>query len=191
MPDLIVIAGPNGAGKSTAAPVILQNFLRVHDFVNADVIAKGLSAFQPEKEAIRAGRIMLNRIRDLAGKGEDFAFETTLASRTFAPWMLELKQQGYRLHLVFLWLKDADLAVSRVKTRVELGGHHIPEKTIRRRYNKGVANFFNLYRPLLDSWKFYDNSDSSILSLVASGAGNKVVVENKFIWDKLQEGCSE
>ena len=135
MPHMIIIAGPNGAGKTTTAPALLQDALQVDDFVNADVIAQGLCAFQPEKEAIRAGRIMLKRIHSLAEKRADFAFETTLASRSFAHWMPELKRQGYQLHLFFLWLDHPDLAVSRVKERVRLGGHQVPENTIRRRYD--------------------------------------------------------
>ena len=159
MPNMIIIAGPNGAGKTTSAPALLQEALQVDDFVNADVIAQGLCAFQPEKEAIQAGRIMLKRIHNLAKKKVDFAFETTLASRTFASWIPTLKEQGYNICLVFLWLEDVDLAVSRVEERIRLGGHFVLEKTIRRRYNSGIKNFFNLYQPLLDHWKFYDNSN--------------------------------
>lgn len=100
MPYLIVIAGPNGAGKSTAAPGLLDGLLGIEDFVNADVIARGLSAFNPEGAAIQAGRIMLERVRELATEGKDFAFETTLASRSFAPWIAQLrKEQGYEFRL--------------------------------------------------------------------------------------------
>ena len=191
MPHMIIVAGPNGAGKSTAAPALLQEALQVDDFVNADVIAQGLSAFQPEKEAIRAGRIMLARIHALAEKGANFAFETTLASRTFARWMSRLKKENYQFHLAFLWLKDVDLAISRVRERVKLGGHAIPEETIRRRYHSGIRNFFNLYKPLLDHWQFYDNSNLNDLSLIASSVDKEVVVENSIIWEKLQESYND
>lgn len=187
MPHMIIIAGPNGAGKSTTAPALLKETLKVDDFVNADVIAKGLCAFQPEKQAIPAGRIMLKRIHNLAECGANFAFETTLASRTFATWMTSLKKQGYQFHLVFLWLKNVDLAISRVKERVELGGHSIPEKTIRRRYDAGIKNFFHLYQPLLDHWQFYDNSDLDDLSLIASSVKDKLNIGDEIIWKQLSE----
>ena len=191
MPNMIIIAGPNGAGKTTSAPALLQDALQVDDFINADVIAQGLCGFQPEKEAIRAGRIMLNRIDSLAKDGINFAFETTLASRTFANWMPTLKKQGYQLFLVFLWLENVELAVSRVKERIKMGGHSVPEETIRRRYNSGIKNFFNLYQPLLDGWKFYDNSNMNNVSLIASGSKDNVIIENKTIWKQLQENYCE
>lgn len=119
-PNLVVLAGPNGAGKSTAAPMLLRGTLGVTEFVNADVIAQGLSAFAPDRVALSAGRIMLRRLQELARQGVSFAFETTLASRSFAPWIRELAQTGYQFHLVFLWLPSADFAVQRVADRVRL-----------------------------------------------------------------------
>lgn len=188
MPHLIIIAGPNGAGKSTSAPAILRDFLEVDEFVNADVIAQGLSAFQPEKAAISAGRIMLNRIHELAKKKMNFAFETTLASRTFAPWISQLKQEEYEFHLIFLWLKKSELAIERVNERVKAGGHIVPEETIKRRYISGIKNFFNLYKPLANSWKIFDNSSLGTLYLIASENNNKnLLIQNKLIWDQLVE----
>lgn len=188
MPHLIIIAGCNGSGKSTAAPALLQNSLHVDDFVNADAIAHGLCAFQPEKASIQAGRIMLERIQKLADDKVNFAFETTLASRTFSTWIPKLKQEGYEFHLIFLWLQNVELAIRRVEERVKTGGHSIPEETIRRRYKSGLKNFFNLYRPLTDSWQFYDNSNADKLSLVASEIhDDKLVIENKSIWEELEE----
>ena len=168
-PHVIVIAGPNGAGKSTTAPMLLKGTLGVTEFVNADVIAQGLSAFQPESAAFHAGRVMLERLHYLAKERVDFAFETTLASRSFAPWIAKLKQSGYTFHLVFLWLPSADFAVARVAERVRMGGHDVPEETIRRRYNKGIGNFFLLYRPMADTWRMYDNSEPSWPRIVADG----------------------
>ena len=101
-PSVVVLAGPNGAGKSTAAPALLQGALGVTEFVNADAIARGLSAFDAERAALPAGRVMLRRLRDLARQRVSFAFETTLASRSFAPWLAELKRDGYSIHIVFL-----------------------------------------------------------------------------------------
>jgi predicted ABC-type ATPase len=138
-PIIIVVAGPNGAGKSTAAPYLLRDTLKVDEFVNADAIAAGLSAFRPDRVAVTAGRIMLARIRQLAAARADLTFETTLASRSFAPWLARLRGDGYRVHLLFLWLGSADLAVSRVAERVRLGGHDVPEAVVRRRYRAGLS----------------------------------------------------
>lgn len=156
-PSLIILAGPNGAGKSTSAPAVLAGTLGVMEFVNADVIAQGLSAFQPERVALEAGRIMLRRLRQLADQGGSFAFETTLAGRTFAPWIADLRQRGYVFHLVYLWLASPQLAVARVLERVRLGGHDVPQETVERCYSAGLRNFFKVYRPLADWWRFYDN----------------------------------
>ena len=119
-PLVIAIAGPNGAGKSTTAPSLLRDALRVSEFVNADAIAGGLSAFRPDSVAIPAGRVMLERMRQLAKARADFVFETTLASRSFAPWLARLKCGGYRVHILFLWLESADLAVNRVTAGCDL-----------------------------------------------------------------------
>jgi len=158
LPDLVVIAGPNGAGKSTAAPRLLRDRLHVEEFVNADVIASGLSAFSPESVAIEAGRIMLARLDALANEGKNFAFETTLASRGFARWILGLRRErGYRFHLLFFWLPSAEHAVQRVARRVQMGGHSIPDHVIRRRYDRGIRNFLALYAPIADSWQIHEN----------------------------------
>ena len=141
MPKVVVIAGPNGAGKSTTAPAILRDALRVHEFVNADPIAAGLSAFSPESVALAAGRIMLDRVHELAHEGRDFAFETTLASTTFAPWLRGLQNNGYKFHLVYLCLPTVELAVARVAERVRRGGHAVSEGIVRRRYDRSLDNF--------------------------------------------------
>lgn len=191
MPHLIIIAGPNGAGKSTSAPALLKDALHVDNFVNADVIAQGLCAYQPEKAAIQAGRIMLERIHMLANHHANFAFETTLASRSFATWIPKLKKQGYQFHLVFLRLQSADLAVVRVKERIKTGGHSVPEDTIRRRYSAGLRNFFNLYSPLANSWQLYDNSNANALSMIASKFNDHLTVNEKALWEQLSENFNE
>jgi predicted ABC-type ATPase len=192
MPHLIIIAGSNGAGKSTAAPALLKDALHVDNFVNADVIAQGLCAYQPEKAAIQAGRIMLDRIHTLAEEKVNFAFETTLASRTFAMWIPKLQKQGYQFHLIFLWLKNVELAIFRVNERVKSGGHSVPESTIRRRYAAGLKNFFNLYSPLAESWQFYDNSNAENLSLIASQIKQSdPIIKDKEIWKQLLEISNE
>lgn len=145
----VILAGPSGAGKTTAAPSLLRDLLGLTNFVNADVIAQGLSGFGPERAAIEAGRVMLKRLRELADRGEDFAFETTLASRTFAPWLRSLRATGSRrVVLLFLWVPDPEQAIARVRRRVARGGHDVPEVTIRRRYYRGLRNLFELISPL-------------------------------------------
>jgi len=155
------------------------------------MIAAGLSAFSPEKAAIQAGRTMLERMRFLAGEQENFAFETTLASRSFAPWIADLKKTGYLFHLAFLLLNSADLAVSRVLERVKMGGHSVPEETIRRRYVVGLKNFFGLYMPIADSWQMYDNSTMGRLDSIASKLNNQLVVDKQVLWDTLLERYNE
>lgn len=192
MPHLIIIAGPNGAGKTTSAPILLKDTLHVNDFVNADTIAQGLCAFQPEKAAIQAGKVMLERMHRLAQAKVNFAFETTLASRTFVPWIVELQKNGYLFHLIFLWLKNAELAISRVWERTKVGGHSVPEQIIRRHYKVGLKNFFNLYKPIADSWQFYNNSNINDLALIASIESNKrLIIQNEVIWKKILEEHSE
>lgn len=182
------MAGPNGAGKSTTAPRLLRDTLEVTEFVNADAIASGLSAFRPESVAMAAGRLMRGRMRQLADQGANFAFETTLASRGLAPWLAGLKGRGYRVHLLFLRLESADLAVSRVAERVRMGGHHVPEEDVRRRFEKGLRNFFGLYMPLADTWQLFDNSGRMRPCLVAAGEGHSIrVTGDPAVWRKLEE----
>src|SRR5438105_9238006 len=126
-PTVIVLAGPNGAGKTTASRTLLAETLRVMTFVNADVIAQGLAGFDPDSAAVEASRIMLERLHKLAEQRADFAFETTLAARSYAGWLKQLRDTGYTVHLCYFWLASADLAVARVAQRVRRGGHNIPE----------------------------------------------------------------
>lgn len=185
MPDVIVIAGPNGAGKSTLAPKLLRDKFEIKDFVNADTIASGLSAFDPAGAAFDAGRIMLRRIHELAEAGANFAFETTLASRHYFHWLSTLANCGYGIHIIYLWLDSPELAIERVRERVRLGGHDVPEETIRRRYTRGFSNFFQLYKALADSWQFFDTSKEFPL-LIAEGDkfdGDMAIMNE--IWRKL------
>lgn len=187
-PSVIVLGGPNGAGKSTAAPGLLKDLLSVGEFVNADVIARGLSAFEPERAAMAAGRIMLERLRELGHRRESFAFETTLASRSFAPRLASLQRSGYEFHLIFLWLPDAGMAVDRVAHRVRCGGHSVPEETIRRRYEAGLSNFFKLYQPMATTWQFLDASEASGPAIIATGKGEVTWKVKEFqLWARLEE----
>lgn len=188
MPDLVVIAGPNGAGKSTAAPLLIGKRLGIAEFVNADVIAGGLAAFAPERVAVEAGRIMLKRLRQLAHEGRDFAFETTLASRSFAPWIAKLRRErGYRFHLAFLWIPSADMAVQRVSERVRLGGYSVPPDDIRRRYGRGLANFFELYVPIAESWELHENTWPPPRLIAVKEPDQQVRFGDRVLWDTLQE----
>ncbi len=132
-PAVVALAGPNGAGKSTTGPPLLKETLGITQFVNADLIAEGLAAFDPAGAALTAGKVMLSRIKDLAGSRTTFAFETTLAGKFYARWLAELIQQGYLFHIVFLWLPSPEFALERVRDRVLRGGHAVPERTVRRR----------------------------------------------------------
>jgi predicted ABC-type ATPase len=172
-PHVVVIAGPNGAGKTTLAPFLLRDTLGVLEYVNADPIALGLSGFDPAGVAFAAGRVMLKRLHDLAGQRKTFAFESTLAARTYVPWIERRRRDGYRVQLMFLWLRSADLAVHRVRERVRAGGHDVAEGVIRRRYAAGLTNFWELYQPLADAWSVYDNSSSARPLLIGSGGVNR------------------
>ena len=185
MPNLYIIAGPNGAGKTTASYTVLPEMLDCREFVNADEIAKGLSPFQPEKASIEAGRIMLNRIKELVNKRVDFAFETTLSSKSFKLLINDCKEKGYNITLVYFWLNSVDLAVSRVESRVLAGGHNIPKDTIVRRYNSGIANLSKIYTPICDYWMIFDNSGYPS-ELISDGYKNDVVnVYNNDIYQKI------
>lgn len=187
-PSVIVLAGPNGAGKTTCAPSLLRETLGVAEYVNADLIAQGLAGFAPERAALAAGRVMMARLKELATQRRSFAFETTLASRSFAPWLAGLVRVGYDVHLFYLWLASDDLAVRRVADRVRMGGHDIPEDTIRRRYHAGLRNFFALYQPMAHTWRMYDNTSEDTMRLLAAGASNTVTHSlDPVLWGRICE----
>lgn len=153
-----MIAGPNGAGKTTFAQQFLLRYANCEEFVNADLIAAGLSPFKPESQSVAAGRLMLDRMEDLTIARRTFAFETTLAGRGHAKRLQSMKAVGYRIVMFFIWLPAAELAIARVASRVREGGHDIPQPTIRRRYALGMKNFAELYAPMLDSWFVYNGA---------------------------------
>jgi predicted ABC-type ATPase len=157
---LYIIGGCNGAGKTTASFNILPELLHCKEFVNADEIARGISPFQPEKVAIEAGRIMLERIEELMSSQVDFSFETTLSSRSFIRTIERAKSKGYYVTLIFFWLESIELAKDRVINRVNEGGHHISADVIERRYKAGINNLFKIYQNKVDSLLIYDNSNS-------------------------------
>lgn len=161
---IVIIAGPNGAGKTTFAREFLPNEGDCLNFVNADLIAAGLSPFAPELAAFKAGRLMLKEIAAHVKRGESFAFETTLSGLTYAQMIPAWRASGYVVKLIFLSLPDAEMAIERVAIRVRQGGHNIPVDVIRRRFAHGIANF-ERYKMLVDSWQLYDNSESPTVLL--------------------------
>ena len=163
MPNVYVIGGCNGAGKTTIALTVLPRYLDCHEFVNADLIAAGLSPFRVESVALQAGRLMLERMHKLRDDGVDFGFESTLASRSFVPFLKDCQTKGYRVHLLYVWLESVELAIERVANRVLDGGHNIPEETIRRRYEASRRNFTALYLPLANSRHIFDNTTEPTL----------------------------
>jgi len=157
--NLYIIAGCNGAGKTTASFTILPEIIECKEFVNADEIAKGLSPFQPEKVAFESGRIMLKRITELLYDNQSFAFETTLSTKSYKSKILEAKEKGYTVTLLFFWLQNVELAKARVKMRVSEGGHNIEPEIIERRYFRGIKNLFKIYLPIVDGAIIFDNSN--------------------------------
>ncbi len=160
MPNFYIIAGCNGAGKTTASFTLLPRILNCQEFVNADEIARGLSPFQPEKASIEAGKIMINRIKELFHQKVDFAIETTLSSKMYLKTIEEAKSLGYEINILFFWLNSPEMAVERVAKRVSQGGHHIPTDTIYKRYQQGINYLFSLYENKPDNLMIMDNSEN-------------------------------
>ena len=182
----MVFAGPNGAGKSTHAEAILSA-LGIDTFVNADFIARGLAGRHTETVAITAGRIMLNRLRDLAEAGQDFAFESTLSSRTFLLFLKRLRLQGYHVAIYFFALRSSRLALRRVRHRVALGGHDVPADVVIRWFGRSLHNFSSLYTEVADEWMMFDNSSGTTARLIAQFVGGRTTIEDNALWLKLRK----
>jgi predicted ABC-type ATPase len=178
-PTVYVIAGPNGAGKTTFSSEFLPDFVNCREFLNADLIAAGLSPFAPETQNVRAGRLLLERIRELARDKQDFGFETTLSGRIYIRLLHQMQQQGYRVILFFLWLPSADMSVIRVANRVRQGGHHVPETDIRRRFQSGLRNLFQRYRSVVDAWWLYDASRLPPTVIAYEESGHLAVLQTE------------
>ncbi len=185
MPNLFIVAGCNGAGKTTASYTILPEMLNCREFVNADSIAAGLSPFNSDSVAFAAGRIMLQRIHQLIQDGEDFAFETTLSTRSYVLLIQFAKKMNYEVTLLFFWLYSPELAKQRVADRVSKGGHHIEAEVIERRFFRGIKNLFNLYMPVCDNWMVIDNADVSPELIARGGKNEKIMVKNTEIWNSI------
>ena len=184
--NLYIIAGCNGAGKTTASFTILPEILDCREFVNADEIAKGLSPFQPEKVSFESGRIMLHRITELVSQNENFAFETTLATRSYKNRILDAKEKHYNVTLLFFWLKNPELAKERVKTRVLEGGHIIAEDVIERRYYKGIKNLFEIYLSIVDQALIFDNSEGKHNLIAEISATEELNIINELKFNELK-----
>ncbi len=185
---LFMIGGPNGAGKTTSAYTLMPELIHCDEYVNADSIAKSLSPFKPETTAIQAGRLMLSRIHELSKLKVNFAFETTMASRSFVNLLQECKKNGYKINLLYLWLESPELAKQRVKMRVKSGGHAIPLDVIERRYYRSMSNFINLYLPFADRCLAVDNSgDRPILIAQKHLESAEIKVYNQDIWYQFRE----
>lgn len=183
-PRVCVLAGPNGAGKTTLAAPLVRDRWGIETFVNADVIAQGLAGFAADAAAIAAGRLMLEQLDGLSRERADFAFETTLASRSFLPRLAAMRAAGYEVLLVFLWLPAVELALLRVKERVRSGGHDVPEATVRRRFRRGIENFHGLYRPAVDRWWCLDGSRVPP-QLVAEGEADSLLIHAADVWQRI------
>lgn len=191
MPELYIIAGCNGAGKTTASYTVLPEIFDCREFVNADEIARGLSPFQPEKVAIQAGRIMLQRIDHLIAEKESFAFETTLSTISYRNTIKKARLAGYNITLIFFWLNDVNLALQRVKARVAEGGHDIPDLVVKRRYSAGLKNLVNIFIELADKWIIVDNSKKKFSIIAENNPGTDFLIYENAKWQIIQKNSNE
>ena len=189
MPRLFIISGCNGAGKTTASYTLLPEMLECRQYVNSDEFAKGLAPFDPESVSVQASRLMLMRIRYLFSKKEDFSIETTLATRSLLKMIREAQAEGYFVTLMYFWLNSPDLAVARVKARVEAGGHNIPEETVRRRYRVGIKYFFCDYAPLCDRWILADNSQVPFRVIAEGYKDDVTVIKDEATFRRILESA--
>ena len=185
--NLYVIAGCNGAGKTTASITVLPEMLKCREFVNADEIAAGISPFNSEGVAIQSGRLMIDRIIQLLKDGETFAFETTLATRSYVKLIQQAKKRGYFVTLLFFSLSSAEQAQRRVAQRVSMGGHNIPPDVVVRRYEAGLQNLFQLYIPVCDYWTLYDNSNCPAIRIASGFGTEKIEVFDKERYTELYQ----
>ena len=188
--NVYVIAGPNGSGKTTFAVKFLPEYVKCPHFINADLIALGLSPFSPGAVVIKAGKLVLEQIHQFADQGHDFAFETTLSGKLYLNLFKSLKKKGYKIHIFFLWIPNADLSVSRIKSRVTDGGHDVPVHDVLRRFDRSISNFFKLYQPLVDSWMLFDNA-GAIPVLIAQGKNSKIKVFNEVLYNDITKGIGD
>jgi predicted ABC-type ATPase len=186
MPTLYIIAGPNGVGKTTFANRYLPQEARQLEFVNADLIARGLSPFDPDSVSIEAGKIALKRIRELIAQKIGFTWETTMSGRTAVGWLREARESGYNLKAYFLWVRHPETTINRIRQRVTEGGHNIAEDVSRRRFFKTIQNFFSIYRPLMHSWKLFQNELAGPRLLAVEKLG-RLIVRDRLRFAEIQK----
>ncbi len=184
MPVLYVIAGPNGVGKTTFANRYLPEETQQLEFVNADLIARGLSPFDVDSASMEAGRIALSRIKELLRVRKSFTWETTMSGRAAAGWLRDAKAQGYVIKCYFLWVRDVEITLQRIRRRVIEGGHNIPMDVSRRRFFKTIQNFFGIYRSLFDGWKLFANDDNEA-RLIAVAKNGRFVVRDRLEFNSI------
>jgi len=184
MPKMFIIAGPNGSGKTTFAKEYLPHYAHCPNFINADLIAQGLSPFSPASMGIKAGRLLLEQIHQFIEKGADFAIESTLAGKSYVPLLQKIKESDYSIHIFFLWIPDIKLAKARIKDRVRKGGHDVPSPDIIRRFHRSSKNFIHLYEPLCNSWIIFDNSTAKPVE-IAHKENNILIVKNEELFNNI------
>ena len=187
MKDIVILGGPNGAGKTTAAKTLLPKTLGLMEFVNADNIAAGLSPFNVDSVAVKAGRLMLERIDDLVRAETSFAFETTCAGKGHAKWLQRCKEDGWTISLLFLWLPNFRVAQARVLQRVSTGGHSIPPDVIERRYRSGIINMRDILLPIADTGAIYDNSNEARMLIAEKESRQLLAIRDPARWKLIQE----
>lgn len=184
--SVYIIAGPNGAGKTTFAREFLPNYADCRNFINADLIAQGMSPFSPEQVAFRAGRLMLEQVDFYTKREESFGLETTLSGRSYLSLIRRLKQRQYAAHFFYLWVPTVELALSRIRIRVLSGGHDVRVEDVRRRFDRSIRNFLRRYRPLADTWTLYDNT-SRVPRIIASMESGQVQIYESPLYNSLIE----
>jgi predicted ABC-type ATPase len=190
--NVYIIAGPNGAGKTTFAKKFLTQYAKCPNFINADLIAQGLAPFAPSSAAIQAGKLVLGQIRYFSERGVDFSFETTLSGKTYQALIESLQEKAYKVHIYFLWIPTAGLAISRIQDRVAEGGHNIPKQDARRRFARSIKNFLNLYMPLADSWMLFNNAVATPELVAKWEKGNvDVTVHNGKLFVEIKKAVNK
>lgn len=184
--NCFIIAGSNGAGKTTFATEFLPHFANCRNFINADLIARGLSPFDPDAALLRAGRTVLERIKEFTDARVDFAFETTLSGRAYVPVLRRVIMAGFRLHMFYLWIPSPELALLRIRYRVQSGGHNVPEPDVRRRFTRTLGNLFRLYRPMLNTLHFFDNASDTPRLIFKDEAG-QTTINDAELYQRLRQ----
>jgi len=182
--NVYIVAGPNGSGKTIFARTFLPEYAKCDRFINADLIATGLSPFSPEQVAIKSGKLVLEQIKEYSNNGVDFGFETTMSGVTYLKYFEMLKEKGYKIHIFFLWIPSSQLAIARVKDRVAQGGHNVPIADIKRRFERSTKKFFKQYHILADKWILFNNAESKPRVIVKKQNAH-IDVLNQCLFEKI------